>query len=226
MNADGSGPDPTHQQPGDDTDPAWSPDGTKIAFASNRDDGNDEIYTMNADGTGQTSLTNNPAADDEPAWSPDGTKIAFTSDRRRQRRDLHDERRRHAAQTKLTNNAAADSTPAWSPDGTKIAFVERPRRQRRDLRDERRRQRARRGSPTTRRSTASPPGRRTAPRSRSRASRDGNAEIYTMNADGSGPTQAHQQPGDRRRSPRLVAGRHQDRVHRATARRATSRSTR
>jgi TolB protein len=49
--------------------PAWSPDGTRIAFQSNHD-GNWEIYVMNADGSGQTNLTNNPANDDFPIWQP------------------------------------------------------------------------------------------------------------------------------------------------------------
>ena len=49
--------------------PAWSPDGTKIAFTSARD-GNEEIYVMNADGTGQTNVTNNPAGDYYPSWGP------------------------------------------------------------------------------------------------------------------------------------------------------------
>jgi Tol biopolymer transport system component len=61
-------------------DPAWSPDGRKIAFVSDRD-GNSEIYVMNANGSGQRSLTRNPAYDADPAWSPDGRKIAFVSNR-------------------------------------------------------------------------------------------------------------------------------------------------
>ncbi len=52
-----------------DSDPAWSPDGTKIAFSTSRD-GNFEIYVMNADGTGPTRLTNDPANDRFAAWSP------------------------------------------------------------------------------------------------------------------------------------------------------------
>ena len=60
--------------------PAWSPDGRKIAFASDRDD-NSEIYVMNADGSGQRNLTRNPAFDADPAWSPDGRSIAFRSTR-------------------------------------------------------------------------------------------------------------------------------------------------
>ena len=50
-----------------DSGPAWSPDGTKIAFTSDRG-GDDEIYVMNADGTGPTNLTNNDAFDFEPDW--------------------------------------------------------------------------------------------------------------------------------------------------------------
>jgi TolB protein len=49
--------------------PAWSPDGSRIAFLTGRD-GNGEIYVMNADGSGPTNLTNNPAEDYDPVWSP------------------------------------------------------------------------------------------------------------------------------------------------------------
>jgi TolB protein len=60
--------------------PVFSPDGTRIAFVSNRD-GNSEIYVMNVDGSGMRRLTNHPAADAVPTWSPTGAQIAFTSDR-------------------------------------------------------------------------------------------------------------------------------------------------
>jgi hypothetical protein len=55
-----------------DFSPAWSPDGTKIAFVSNRD-GNHlstEIYVINADGTSETRLTNDQANDHKPDWQP------------------------------------------------------------------------------------------------------------------------------------------------------------
>jgi TolB protein len=62
--------------------PAWSPDGTKLAFMSNRDgSGNTEIYIVNRDGTGLRRLTNHPGADSTPTWSPTGQQLAFTSDR-------------------------------------------------------------------------------------------------------------------------------------------------
>lgn len=64
----------------DDTAPALSPDGQKIAFMSNRD-GNWEIYVSNTDGSGMQRLTDDPANDGLPAWSPDGQVIAFVSNR-------------------------------------------------------------------------------------------------------------------------------------------------
>ena len=60
--------------------PSYSPDGTQLAFNSNRD-GNIEIYIMNVDGTGTRRLTNHPGIDTSPTWSPLGHQIAFTSDR-------------------------------------------------------------------------------------------------------------------------------------------------
>ncbi|HEY3209115.1 MAG TPA: hypothetical protein VGL18_04890 [Actinomycetota bacterium] len=54
-------------RPGVDTYPTWSPDGSKIAFASPRG-GNYDIFVMNADGTDQRPLTRLPGIDSEPAW--------------------------------------------------------------------------------------------------------------------------------------------------------------
>lgn len=65
---------------GGDGQPAWSPDGKKIAYIS-KEDGNFEIYVVNRDGTGNTRLTNTPQSDGLPVWSPDGKQIAFRSDR-------------------------------------------------------------------------------------------------------------------------------------------------
>jgi Tol biopolymer transport system component len=65
---------------GNDVTPAWSPDGTKIAFASNRD-GQFEIFTMTATGTSQTALTNDKKNDVQPSYTPDGSKLTFSSNR-------------------------------------------------------------------------------------------------------------------------------------------------
>jgi TolB protein len=63
-----------------DISPAYSPDGSRIAFASHSD-GNWEIYMMNSDGSGLVRITRDAADDGEPAWSPDGKRIVFVSTR-------------------------------------------------------------------------------------------------------------------------------------------------
>jgi Tol biopolymer transport system component len=60
--------------------PTWSPDGSRLAFVSDRE-GNREIYLISPDGTGIVNLTNNPAYDSNPVWSPSGRHIAFLSNR-------------------------------------------------------------------------------------------------------------------------------------------------
>jgi len=165
--------------------PAWSPDGTRIAFQSTRD-GNEELYIMAADGTGVTRLTNNAVFDGEPAWSPDGTKIAFQSTRDGNAQ-IYVMNPDGTGVTRLTNDPAAAADPAWSPDGTKIAFASN-----RDGNFEIYVMNAD-GSGATRLTTNpaldgrpswSPDGTRIAFQS----DRDGNAQIYVMNADGSGVT--------------------------------------
>ena len=56
-------------RPGYDFAPAWSPDGARIAFASDRD-GDDEIFTMSANGAAPTQVTSNRAWDSSPDWQP------------------------------------------------------------------------------------------------------------------------------------------------------------
>ncbi len=123
MNADGSGQSRLTNNAANDFDPAFSPDGTKIAFASSiRNSGPDaKIYVMNADGTDPTNLTT--AADDrDPAFSPDGRKIAFTRGLFGSNADIYVMNADGSGQTRLTNVRANDTSPAFSPDGTKIAF--------------------------------------------------------------------------------------------------------
>ncbi|HSC28064.1 MAG TPA: hypothetical protein VLD67_12360 [Vicinamibacterales bacterium] len=61
--------------------PAWSHDGTRIAFMCAIDDGNTEICVANRDGSGLRRVTNHPMADATPTWAPTGVQLAFTSDR-------------------------------------------------------------------------------------------------------------------------------------------------
>ncbi len=79
ITVDGSGQ--TRLVAGDN--PAFSADGSKIAFERAPANREREIYTMNADGSGVRRLTNNAVADYDPAFSPDGSKIAFASFRGR-----------------------------------------------------------------------------------------------------------------------------------------------
>jgi Tol biopolymer transport system component len=62
-----------------DRDPAWSADGARIAFASDRD-GGWRIWIMGADGSDPMPLTPGPG-DRRPAWSPDGSRLAFDTER-------------------------------------------------------------------------------------------------------------------------------------------------
>jgi TolB protein len=81
MNADGTGVKQLTKNSAVDAYPSWSPDGTQIAFTSNRD-GDFDVYVMNADGSDQTNITSgDPASDDFPRWSPDGRFIAIETDR-------------------------------------------------------------------------------------------------------------------------------------------------
>ncbi len=110
---------------------SFSPDGERIAFASNRD-GNWDIYLVNTDGGGQENLTNNPGRDLYPSWSPDGKKIVFMSDKGGQG-DIYVMNQDGSEPKNLTNSPAHYgpypwSLPGytifpWSPDGQKIAFV-------------------------------------------------------------------------------------------------------
>jgi Tol biopolymer transport system component len=107
-----------------DVTPAWSPDGSQIAFASNRDGSDFKLWVMNADGSNPRPLTPPGAyADVFPTWSPDGRLIAF------QRRSGNVYR---VGLLPAAGGAAAffefdgDAySPAWSPDGQRIAFVGR-----------------------------------------------------------------------------------------------------
>ena len=101
--------------------PAWSPDGTRIAFQSYRN-GTWDIWTVRPDGTEAQSLTPGPFDDREPHWSPDGRRVAFSSDRSGNY-DIWVVDVADGKAQPLTRNAGHEYWPAWSPDGREIAFV-------------------------------------------------------------------------------------------------------
>jgi TolB protein len=113
----------------DDDDPAWSPDGKKIAFSRfNASNTNEDIWTMNADGTGQTlvawggTLTNPPSDLAQPTWSPDGSEIAFTAELgfSHTNRDIYRTSATNLGQpfSPVTTTAADEVDPAWGPTGS------------------------------------------------------------------------------------------------------------
>jgi TolB protein len=104
-----------------DWQPAWSPDGTQIAFSCYRDD-NWEICVVAADGNHLERLTAHSASDISPAWSPDGRQLLFVS-RRMGDADLYTLNLATGALTQLTTSEYDEYDPAWSPDGEWIAFV-------------------------------------------------------------------------------------------------------
>ena len=110
---------------GYDFNPAWSPDGRKIIFLSQRNNHhstNNEIYIMNADGSDQTRLSNSPAIYKNPAWSPDGKHIVFVSNLNRHR-EIYTMNSDGSGQTRLTVSVGSESfDPSWSPDGTQIVY--------------------------------------------------------------------------------------------------------
>jgi Tol biopolymer transport system component len=111
--------------------PAWSPDGRRIAFVSDRDDGTfaytrdsrdgADVYVMNADGSRQRRLTRNAFYDGAPTWSPDGQRIAFVSTRDGNQ-EIYVMNADGSGQWNLTQGPGGGSSPAWSPDGQRIAF--------------------------------------------------------------------------------------------------------
>jgi uncharacterized protein YjdB len=127
MNADGSAPQNlTGDMPAEGyrSEPAWSADGSRIAFSERQSGPNgttSSIWIMNADGSGrQAVISDSPAFDASPTWSPDGTRLAFV--------------RFYGAEADITIVRIADGSltrlplaglegkPAWSPDGSLIAF--------------------------------------------------------------------------------------------------------
>jgi Tol biopolymer transport system component len=103
------------------TEPAWSPDGSTIAFVSKRS-GTSDLYAMNADGSGTRRLTSTKDDDAQPSWSPDGKRIVFargTSGR------LFVMNADGTGARRVSGEEAEETEPAWSPDGSTIAYVHR-----------------------------------------------------------------------------------------------------
>jgi len=171
--------------------PAWSPNGKRIAFEWARG-GDLDIWTANADGSHARELTFSLAADQNPAWSPDGRRIVFQTDRLAPNRDydLFVMNADGSDQHELVTGPSDQVAPAWSPDGTRIAYAQGNFFGGGDVRSSIWSVAAD-GSDTRQLTTApgvnddpvwSPDGSRIAFES----NRGGDYEVYVMNADGTG----------------------------------------
>jgi dipeptidyl aminopeptidase/acylaminoacyl peptidase len=120
INADGSGLTQLTDLPLSERRPAWSADGTRIAFDAESPAG---IYVMNADGTDRTRLIEGGI---DPSWSPDGSEVAFMCcSAGAGPLDLWLMNSDGTSQRTLFPCCIPDRKghPAWSPDGSKIAFI-------------------------------------------------------------------------------------------------------
>jgi Tol biopolymer transport system component len=166
-----------------DVDPAFSPDGTRVAFSTGHD-----IWIVGVDGTGLTRLTRAREDDHSPAFSPDGRRIAFVAERDHDS-EVYVMNADGTGQRRLTDNEGQDTDPVFSPDGTRIAYVHaRYGTQFADIvvmnPDGTGKRRLTPVDPSADRAPAfSPDGRRIAFVS----DRSGHRELWLMRADGTGP---------------------------------------
>jgi signal transduction histidine kinase len=117
------------QAAGDDVQPAWSPDGQRVAFSSGRH-GNFDIYVMDATCLNQPEgcqdepvrLTDSQGYEEWPAWSPNGQRIAFVSDQDGDV-EIYTMNVDGSNQQQFTHNPSADWPVSWSPDGRWLLFA-------------------------------------------------------------------------------------------------------
>ncbi|MFH1105489.1 MAG: septum formation family protein [Actinomycetota bacterium] len=122
VSTDGLGVAPLLEAAGQDDRPVLGPVGTKLAFISDRDAEEFEIYSIDFDGDGTvTRITDFADRDSSPSWSPDGTELAF---RRRVdgNSDVYVMNADGSNVRRLTTDPGFDGDPAWSPDGSEILF--------------------------------------------------------------------------------------------------------
>jgi Tol biopolymer transport system component len=127
MNSDGSEQRNITDTPEvNETDPAWSPDGTRIAYIEG-DTGFNRLVVVNADGSGRSVVTPVPSNQRDPTWSSDGTRLAFVrlvpGQIISEQFDILAVNLDGTSEVNLTQSDFDEIEPAWAPDGSRIAFA-------------------------------------------------------------------------------------------------------
>jgi Periplasmic component of the Tol biopolymer transport system len=121
MGPDGENPLNLSNNEADDTNPAISPDGKRVAFVSNRESeqgGGQNIYVVDADGSNLRQLTFQGGSDG-PDWSYDGAMIVYSNNGDIYFTDAND----GSNPKQVTFTPEEDKEPKWSPDGSKLAWL-------------------------------------------------------------------------------------------------------